>query len=65
MNYTKITLGEFLSHPDETIKRNATSILKQLQNKKNNDTCKECGEDMYGTVRIHHHTEHGIDVTGF
>ncbi len=70
MNYTKITLGELLSHANETIKRNAISILKQLQNKKHNDKCKYCGEDMYGTIRIHHHTEKDengnyVDVTGF
>jgi len=32
-NYSEITLGELLSSPDETIKRNAISILKQLQKK--------------------------------
>lgn len=31
MDYTKIGLGELLSIDDETIKRNAISILKQLQ----------------------------------
>lgn len=31
MDYTKITLGECLSSNNETIKRNAISILKQLQ----------------------------------
>lgn len=31
MDFTKITLGELLSHPNETIKRNAISILKTLQ----------------------------------
>ena len=34
MNYTKITLGELLSHANETIKRNAMSILKTLQKEK-------------------------------
>jgi len=34
MDYTKITLGELLSHENETIRRNATSILKQLQRRK-------------------------------
>lgn len=32
-DYSKITLGELLSSENETIKRNAISILKQLQNK--------------------------------
>lgn len=31
MNYTTLTLGDLLSSHNETIKRNATSILKQLQ----------------------------------
>lgn len=31
MDYTKITLGELLSHWNNTIQRNATSILKELQ----------------------------------
>ncbi len=30
-DYTKTTLGELLTHPNETIKRNAMSILKTLQ----------------------------------
>jgi hypothetical protein len=37
MNYTSITLGELLSNENETIKRNAISILKQLQKRKEND----------------------------
>ena len=31
MNFANITLGELLSSNDATIKRNALSILKQLQ----------------------------------
>lgn len=31
MNYSNITLGELLSSENETIKRNAISILKQFQ----------------------------------
>ncbi len=31
MNYTTLTLGELLTHTNETIKRNAMSILKTLQ----------------------------------
>jgi len=31
MNYTSITLGELLSSDNETIKRHAVGILKQLQ----------------------------------
>lgn len=25
--------------------------------------CKYCKEPMYGTMRVHHHTENDIDVT--
>lgn len=31
MDYSKKTLGELISSTDETIRRNAMSILKQLQ----------------------------------
>ena len=31
MDYSKLTLGELLSSENETIKRHATGILKQLQ----------------------------------
>ena len=31
MDYSKINLGQLLSSENETIKRNAVSILKQLQ----------------------------------
>jgi hypothetical protein len=37
MDYTKYTLGELLTHTNETIKRNAMSILKTLQ--KENKPC--------------------------
>ena len=33
-NYTSITLGELLSSDNETIKRHAVGILKQLQKMK-------------------------------
>jgi hypothetical protein len=35
MDFTQLTLGQLLSHPSPIIKRNATSILKQLQRGKN------------------------------
>ncbi len=46
MDYSKITLGEMLSSENETIKRNAVSILKVLQNGKSikKKTCKYCNE---------------------
>ena len=31
MNFANVTLGELLSHTNDIIKRNALSILKQLQ----------------------------------
>ena len=34
MDITKITLGELLSSNNETIKRNAISIMKELQKQK-------------------------------
>jgi hypothetical protein len=40
MDYTIITLGQLLSSKDETIKRNAVSILKRIQDVV---TCKGCG----------------------
>ena len=43
MNYSKLTLGELLSSKNETIKRNAVSILKQLQREKENIwICSKC-----------------------
>jgi hypothetical protein len=33
-NFANITLGELLSHTDNIIRRNALSILKQLQKQK-------------------------------
>jgi hypothetical protein len=47
-NYSLITLGELLSSENETIKRNAVSILKQLQKNK----CKHENLQMYGDGRI-------------
>lgn len=68
MNHSKTTLGELLSHSNETIKRNAMSILKTLQKNPADDKCAHCGEDMYTTIRAHHHTEindkgQEVDVT--
>jgi len=40
-NYTSLTLGELLSSENETIKRNAVSILKVLQKKE--IRCWGCG----------------------
>lgn len=48
INYTRITLGSLLSSANEIIKRNATSILKQLQRQGHiadkEYTCNNCGE---------------------
>lgn len=41
MNYSTLTLGELLSSENETIKRNAVSILRVLQKKR-----KEFGLEM-------------------
>ena len=40
MDYTKYTLGELLTHTNDTIKRNAMSILKTLQ--KQRIQCNNC-----------------------
>jgi len=47
MIYTNLTLGELLSSDNETIKRNAVSILKQLQKKEvySIGSCPKCGEN--------------------
>ena len=44
MDYTKITLGECLSSNNETVKRNAMSILKQLQ--KQDAICEHCNHEQ-------------------
>ena len=58
MNYSKIILGEMLSSENETIKRNAVSILKALQKKKE---CKYCHETSLvgnsGLCGIHYRKE--------
>ena len=51
MNYSKITLGEMLSSPNEAIKRNAIGIMKQYQKCPHNEgveyhgqkKCLKCG----------------------
>jgi len=45
MDYTSLTLGELLSSQNETIKRNAVSILKVLQKRIKGYSylfCKDC-----------------------
>ena len=44
MNYTNTTLGELLSSENETIRRNATSILKQSQKTKDKYELKKTGQ---------------------
>ena len=54
MDYSKYTLGELLSFGDETVKRNATSILKCLQKMKAEmkqesfNITSVCREDLQG-----------------
>lgn len=40
----------------------AVNIINS-KGEKQKGNCKECGEPLYGTVRVHHHTENGVDVT--
>lgn len=62
-NFTSISLGELLSSENETIKRNAVSILKVLQKKTITDmdiqtgekieVCPSCGQeyDIFGRCK--------------
>ena len=50
--------GEDLGLVDGIVQRTAQVLPKEEDEK-----CADCGENMYGTVRIHHHTEDGKDVT--
>lgn len=45
MNFTDIKLGQLLSSSSQIIKRNALSILKQLQKqlKEEQNFCRQCG----------------------
>lgn len=54
MDYSKITLGEMLSNTNETIRRNALSILKTYQRAEKKDTipCEQCGNDTTITYTI-------------
>jgi len=52
MDYSKITLGEMLSSPNETIKRNAISILKVLQ---------KCPHDIRQETEIKGHNGYHYD----
>jgi hypothetical protein len=63
MNYTSITLGELLSSENETIKRNAISILKVLQKTRDErkpHKCVNCGENTLIGVKISITYNHGI-----
>ena len=60
MDYSKLTLGELLSSRNETIKRNAVSILKVLQ-KAYKCYDEECG---YSVPHLHELGENIITDTG-
>ena len=56
-DYTKITLGALLTSPDETVKRNAMSILKRLTYKnykivEDGIVCPACGDKISPTRLI-------------
>ena len=61
MDYSKLTLGELLSSENETIKRHATGILKQLQKpeKMRKVKCVNCGEEFYQMSPTIRNTEIG------
>ena len=52
MNFTHYTLGEALSSTNETIKRNAFSILKQLQKERDKEIKKLIKETPTGQDAI-------------
>lgn len=54
MNFADIKLGELLSSSNEIIKRNALSILKQLQKSliKDLHPCAQCGYEKSETTFI-------------
>jgi len=45
MDYSTLTLGELLSHANETIRRNAMSILKTLQREETPHYCEKTNCD--------------------
>ena len=54
MDYTNITLGELLSSENDTIKRNAVSILKQLQKKESDKPVYYYGDNYIQFVKNLH-----------
>lgn len=48
VNLTEVTLGVLLSHPNETIERNAISILRMLQKIQAGDPKADC-------IHLHDH----------
>lgn len=61
MDFTDIKLGIFLSSPNSIIKRNALSILKQLQKDliTETDFCRQCG---YEKAKISHLKQNGCTI---
>jgi 4-hydroxy-3-methylbut-2-en-1-yl diphosphate synthase IspG/GcpE len=59
-NYSLITLGELLSSDNETIKRNAVSILKVLQKKYLSPSCKSCDKCGRGMTDLEYVNNDGI-----
>jgi predicted Zn-ribbon and HTH transcriptional regulator len=54
LNFADIKLGEFLSSSSQIIKRNALSILKQLQKEtvEEEDFCQQCGYERCIIIRF-------------
>lgn len=55
MNFSLITLGELLSSQNEIIKRNAFSILKQLQKERDEKARDNAGHFHSGCIYPHGH----------
>lgn len=57
--------GNYTLWLDGKIVKEWTKEFKEVTKgkKQKDETCKDCGENLYGMVRVHHHTEDGKDVT--
>ena len=70
MNYTKMTLGELLSHASQIIKRQSMGILKELQRKQRGAVyCKQCVKAELNGIEFRKHCKkcgeiHDVEEAG-
>lgn len=70
-NDWSVTTGKHLNWIDEDKSKRITGTeFEELLQKElefyglwEEENCKYCGKSLYGRVRVHHHTEKGVDVT--